>query len=218
MSYNPWNYGQSNPLIYSDPTGHIPCDTDEARIGTAETYVSRHTRQTGAVIEDVLNTYTAAGIAVQCFGLAGDIVATANSGKGIGQISDKQAETPYGEKVKDRKWWGKIVIRGSGLRCYLNHDGCTKCLTADEIKRMSDKEREKFEEEYELEPVHNQKAPAWAIIYMRRRIQLVYDACRDGFCTTRDRFIGMTGTPIGAQKAKMNIEPSGDYFIDLLVC
>ncbi len=111
MSYNPWNYVQSNPVNYIDPTGQMrwECWGENQRLATAEKYVP-------VAPGDPMTTYTAAGIAVQCWG--GDITwpwkDSEYSGVGIAQITQLQAETCYGERIPDPDDPKKQ--RGYGLR------------------------------------------------------------------------------------------------------
>jgi RHS repeat-associated protein len=109
MSYNGWNYVQSNPINFQDPTGHVrSCPwwfSDWAvkwRVNVAERYVSP--------TSDPMDTYVAAGIAIQCAG--GDEWWNPFSGAGIAQITPKQAETEWGLEIKD----DEDIIRGYGLR------------------------------------------------------------------------------------------------------
>ena len=177
MSYNFWNYVQSNPVNYTDPTGHERCWVTEydyaGRADFAEKYVSRHN-------VDELNTYTAAGIGVQCYGTDFYLSDKDNSGFGIGQITNNQVSTAYGEKVGDD--------RGYGLLCWIKKNagidtGC-ECRTEQE---MIDNYGDHFRDDYELEQVHDQKNPVWAVVYMQRRIQQVIDMCNN--CNTTDKFI-----------------------------
>lgn len=155
LSLNRWMYVEGNPVNYTDPTGNlrIGCNTDKGRIATAKKAVP-------ISFSDPLNTYTAAGIAVQCFG--GDYTWPWKdinySGLGIAQITQKEAEIAYGEPIKDpfqKDDNGRPVIRGYGL--------CTGIYDY----RPQDKD--------------------WSAEYMRRRIQMVVDKCN--FCTERDIFI-----------------------------
>lgn len=110
MSLNLWNYAQSNPVNYRDPTGNfrIICPSGWSnravrwRVDEAEKYVY-HT-------SDPMDTYTAAGIAIQCAGW--DNPFNPNSGVGIAQVSKNQAETEWGKPVFDKNG----NIRGYGLR------------------------------------------------------------------------------------------------------
>ena len=159
LSLNLWNYVEANPINYVDPTGHYrsSCNTAAKRIATAESAVPISST-------DPLNTYTAAGIAVQCFG--GDVTWPWRdinySGLGIAQITQKEAATAYGEPIKwivngvvQKDENGRPIIRGYGL------------CTGDYDYRPKDKD--------------------WSAEYMRRRIQIVVDKCK--FCTERDIFI-----------------------------
>jgi len=174
MSFDRWTYANGNPLRYIDSSGREPRElcpwwwnewAVNKRVDEAEKYVS-HT-------SNPMDTYTAAGIAIQC---AGWDRRTADSGKGAAQISDNQVETPYGVLVGDN--------RGHGLRCYIKigGNGCPECLTEQELNKK-DPERKL----YVLEGPHDQRDPKWAAIYMRRRIQLVTNRCID--CSSTDIFI-----------------------------
>ncbi len=159
LSLNRWMYVEGNPVNYVDPEGQYrwSCNTDAKRIATAKNAVPISST-------DALNTYTTAGIAVQCFG--GDITWPWNdinySGLGIAQITQKEAETAYGEPIKwivngvvQKDENGKAIIRGYGCRI----------------------------DDYDYRP----KDKDWSAQYMRRRIQLSVDKCK--FCTERDKFI-----------------------------
>ena len=123
MSYNRWMYTYGNPVNYTDPSGNfrfigcvVTADTKGAnwpqkeiddRVDEAEKYVSK--------TSDPMDTYTAAGIAVQC---AGNDAWDDYNGTGIAQISKKQATTEYGKKIttKELKGWKIVeVVRGFGL-------------------------------------------------------------------------------------------------------
>jgi hypothetical protein len=182
-------YVEGNPINSIDPSGNKPvpprgqrCSTMAERVRIAENYgIFSKT--------DFMNTYTAAGLGVQCAGnderKPGD---EANSGVGIAQVTDNQAKEAYGNIV--------IGNRGGGVRCYIKsgisskkNPPCTYCFTKDEISKMN-KEHDAsnyFAEHYFLEPVHDQTDPSWAEIYMRRRIQQAVSACKK--CTATDRFI-----------------------------
>jgi RHS repeat-associated protein len=188
MSLNHWNYVHSNPVNYTDPSGHLRwgCLTDNGRIKTAESAVPVSSI-------DPLNTYTAAGIAVQCLG--GDITYPWRdinySGLGIAQITQKEAETAYGEAIKwivkgvvQKDENGKPIIRGYGL-CTGTYD-----------YRPDDKD--------------------WSAEYMRRRIQMVADRCK--FCTERDIFIVSALAQNGPGFTIANIdEIKNRYLLDNLI-
>ncbi len=76
------------------------CDINRPRCATCSGHAVRHA------------PIYAAAIAVQCYGQALDIFAGPYDGEGIAQISKKQVEKEYGEKVMD--WLG--YVRGCGLR------------------------------------------------------------------------------------------------------
>ena len=180
MSFNLWNYVQSNPVNYTDPAGHERCSNDiNSRVAFAKKYVNR--THAGHLIRDEINTYTAGGVGVQCYGTNWNLDPH-NSGEGIAQISDNQIKTPYGEMVEGD--------RGTGLLCYIVRKaiGDIKNVTSCICKSYDEMVNEYGEGNFELEDDHDQKDPVWAVIYMRRRIQQVADAC-DNQCTSTDKFI-----------------------------
>jgi RHS repeat-associated protein len=179
MSYNKWNYVQANPINYQDPTGHVrSCPSGftswqvEWRVDVAEKHVSP--------TSDPMDTYVAAGIAIQCAG--GDEWWNPYSGLGIAQITQMQIETEWGEPIYEYNIWGNQVyqedaegnimydengepvpvIRGYGLRL--------RCPNG------------------ELEKVLNPYDANDAVILMKREIQLVTNACGNK-CTATDIFI-----------------------------
>jgi RHS repeat-associated protein len=184
LSLNKWIYVKANPINYQDPSGNyrIPCVLDAKgylhgnsgwedkhvimRVNEAEKYVRR--------TADKMDTYAAAGIAIQCAGW--DRIWDYNSGVGIAQVSQNQVEKGYGEplyvyevegnefgglEVVQAEKNGKLEIRGYGLR---------KCGLHNIL-------------ETPLDP----NDPADAVILMKRRIQLVTNACVG--CTDTDRYI-----------------------------
>ncbi len=208
MSFNQWNYVQSNPINHQDPTGNfrIPCNplftegAVKSRVDEAEKYVSS--------TSDPMDTYTAAGIAIQCAGWDGF---TANSGKGAAQISDNQADTAYGVLIGKRD-----NNRGHGLKCFIpigaQDDGsCALCKTPEEIAKMSEKDRKDFETNYVLEGAHDQTDKRWAAIYMRRRIDVVVNDCKK--CSATDKYIIAALAQNGPGFTRLNMEylPGKDY-------
>jgi len=191
MSYNMWNYGYSNPILYLDPTGHspdVPCSEYEEGVAMAEKYVSK-TDRNGHIIRDELNTYTAAGIAIQCYGLALDKFANETSGLGIAQITNNETHTAYGEQANP----------GYGLLCYIiykkvgNNIENVACSICESRKKLEKGllPGQNFDDVYHLEPPHDQTNPAWAVLYLRRRIEQVVEQCQGKGvkCDDEDRFI-----------------------------
>ncbi len=199
VSYNLWNYVQSNPVNYTDPTGHYWCSDDtSSRVNFVENNVNLSKT-------DWLNTYAAAGIGVQCHGTninkPWDYI---NSGWGPGQISLNQELKPYGQEVGED--------RGYGLRCYISIHAyltlpakdlgaCTLCKTAKEMREMDPD----YQKHYILEPPHNPNDPNWASEYMRRRIKLVTDKCIDANCSSTDIYIAAALAQNGPGFTQQNI-------------
>ena len=187
MSFNRWNYGYGNPVQYTDPTGNCSW-TENNRINTAKKSISPQPN-------DWMTTYIAAGIAIQCWGTAADKLKDPGyyNGAGIAQISQAQTEIAYGMPVDDPGqqtifgiWLRKPSRRGYGLRCYiplLSNDPCV-CKTPIEIESTPD-----FYRNYQLEEPHELTDSSWSVEYMRRRIQMVVNECKDRFCQDRDKFI-----------------------------
>jgi hypothetical protein len=128
-----------------------------------------------------MNTYTAAGIGVQCFSLD---KSNEYSGRGMAQITDKQIETEYGLIIKVGG-----DPRGSGVRCYIpvgrvDNGTCSICQTRDQMVQNYGR---LYHEYFQLENKHDQTDGYWAQIYMRRRIQQVVDHCKN--CSETDIFI-----------------------------
>lgn len=167
-----------------------------------------------------MNTYIAAGIAVQCVGI--DLLRPGdeeNSGTGMAQVSDNAAQTPYGKPIWSEDEDGKKVFRGYGLRCYIpigkfkKHPPCTLCITWAQIQAMSKSERKKFEEEYELEPIRNQDYSSSAVTFMRRRIEMAVDVCDNSFCTDKDRFIVAALAQNGPGFTTRNVDEIKDNYV-----
>ena len=187
LSLNRWMYVEGNPINYTDPSGYVSCLTTAERLETAKKYVPKSLL--GYQIKDVLNTYTAAAIAVQCYGLALDAFAGEYDGQGIGQISSKQASTPYGVAMYDDAG----DFRGHGTLCYivnktignLSNISCTVCKTEDQMIA------EYGTGNFQLEPVHDPTIPSWAVEHLRRRMKMVLDECKGNKvdCSLEDKFI-----------------------------
>jgi len=109
MSFNKWNYTLSNPTNYTDPSGEcssLPADNIKYIEKNAGSFLSK---------SNWLDTYTAAGIAVQCWA-----VSVPNNdpydGYGPAQITNKEISTPWGDIIDDGKGGDP---RGYGLLCYI---------------------------------------------------------------------------------------------------
>jgi hypothetical protein len=126
MSYNLWNYTNSNPINFTDPTGNHPADGC-GDLATALNQVnSGQPDYRGLCIvqklmkpdpNDDINTYVAAGVAIesQLYNPGTDTRDSYNNwinklfnpfdpyhtGLGICNISDKQMQTPFGEPIDE---------------------------------------------------------------------------------------------------------------------
>jgi RHS repeat-associated protein len=181
MSYNLWNYAYSNPVLHTDPTG-LCTPSPSQNINYVETIVPK---------VGWLNTYAAAGIAIQCWGMAGDS-RPGNDTWGPAQISYDQAQTIYGGRIADPSDPNNSRLqRGFGLRCYVPYGvieeigDCSICLTPDAMESRYGKDYPKY---FHLEHWHDPENTTWAVTYMKRRIKLVIDKC-DEKCTSTDIYI-----------------------------
>ena len=185
MSYNKWEYVYDDPINKTDPTGNFfgnldPCDL-ESYLGASllATWLGQLPDYRGICIAeknmdsggyDYLNTYVAAGIAVQSqwYGWVKDSRYSPKykydeTGLGCAQVSDIQMNTPYTEPIilKDNAGKpildsnGKVQIKGYGLG---------------------------------LEG-QDQMIPAVAVTAMWRRIRQVTDECTRAKCSSTDIFI-----------------------------
>ncbi len=122
MSYNRWNYTNGNPVNLTDPSGLTalpPQGCDYANPGSNAQYVESQVHNLSKSYW--LDTYTAAGLAVQCWAtvldgtpdhpmLRYDIKTnswSSNNSWGPAQVSYRQADTPMGGPTSDT------------LRCYI---------------------------------------------------------------------------------------------------
>jgi hypothetical protein len=182
---------QNNPVNATDPTGHEPClvcvipnliieaigalagwAPDNLGLQIAESYMSAR-KDPGNRSNDALNTYAAAGIAIQSeFPDAGLYRDSYASGRGIGQITDAEMATPYGKKITN---CGYECGYGIGM------------------------------------PGLNQLNPGVATVAMRRRLQVVIDACSG--CSNTDIFIasGLSQTGTSFTKGNMKDLVNGVY-------
>src|SRR5690606_2398574 len=118
---------------------------------------------------DWLNTYAMAGVAVQCW-----IEFYPNNddydGEGPGQITNKEKDTPYGDRIPDPKYPdNKKKNRGYGILCYIvtKYDEtlmesvtCTVCQTKEEMDKIFGSGN------YRQEEPHDQSEKKWAVEYM----------------------------------------------------
>jgi hypothetical protein len=188
--------------MYTDPTGHGPCVKDASRnIDYVESIMNLPEI-------DWLDTYTAAGIAVQCYGMEGDFK-PGNDTWGPAQVSYSQASYTYGERIPNPSDPNNVnEQRGFGLRCYVPYGVidelgyCSICLTEDAMKKQYGKDYRKY---FRLEHLHDPENVAWAVKYMRRRIKLVTDFCTDKGCTETDKYIAAALSQNGPGFTTLNI-------------
>jgi RHS repeat-associated protein len=206
LSLNRWMYVEGNPINLTDSSGNFPtlpsedCSTPAKRVATAKKYMP---------IGDELNTYAAAGIAVQCFGIYQDIFTNedANDGQGIGQISENQASNAWGVVIK------KPNFGGHGLLCYIVRraigDTLCVCDTEDNIKEMYPGSK------YQLEQPRPLSDSAWSAELMRRRIKIVLDKCNNNLkCTGTDRFIIAAFAQNGSGFTIFNMDNIKNHFFN----
>ena len=215
MSFNLWLYAYSNSINFTDPSGY----SARSDVECAKRYVSSYTTGQGNVIRDAMNTYTAAGIATQCWAQIYDFKNRGddNAGFGPAKISNNQASTEYGTRIGPRDH-----NRGFGLRCWLEKKAgvelCSPlCWTREE---MTKEYGGNFEEFYELEPIHDQRDPSWVAIFMRRRIEMVINDCK-GFdgqgnpfrCDEKDKFIIAALAQNGPGFTRIDISDIKDNYV-----
>ncbi len=206
LSLNRWNYTEGNPVNFTDPTGY---KTDKCEYNPSKNmdYIEKHVKPFLSTSSE-LGTYTAAGIAVQCWA-EGSVIDNNNDpydGEGPGQISDNQTSYEWEKKIDDGK-----QIRGNGLRCYivkeaLSRNGLSHVTVCECEEWVSERFRS-----YQLEDPHNQNEMIWAVEYMRRRIKVILDVCENerGGCLTTDRYIvaalAQNGTYLSSVAMKVDV-------------
>ena len=195
MTFNRWNYVQSNPTNLIDPSGYRGCTREPPSKNSEyiETNVAPFLKKW-----NWLDTYTAAGIAVQCWRDKWPWTINDDDPYGAigpGQITTKQAETPYGEYIENPKNPGhESDNRGYGLLCYIVNKAVssfavTTLCVCDNEKSIQEKvasgEYVSYREEKPLDP----STMSGAVELMKRRIKLVTDKCLAKGCSETDVYI-----------------------------
>jgi len=210
LSLNKWIYVEANPINYQDPTGkfRIPCPASwrnvravNRRVDEAEKYVQR--------TFDEIDTYVAAGIAIQCAGL--DNPLDPNSGLGIAQVSRNQAETPWGtpiyEYMNDYEEAGNLTCRH---QLYYINQGNKKPLIRGYGLRLR---REQPGEDGIIEKALDPNDPQDAVMLMKRRITLVTNACVG--CLATDIYIAAALAQNGPGFTHINMRKMGKLSPDM---
>ena len=213
LSLNRWNYVEGNPVNRMDPSGlcaYAPADN----VDEVESHVSLSK-------SDWLNTYTVAGLAMQCWATG----------------LDGTPEDPYPRRIifDENKWpevegndsWGPAQVSyeqtlqpygtGDNLRCYVLKyaPNVTFCFTQTEFEKCS------FGEHLILEPPLDPFNWQSAATLMKRRIQHALDTCKDkntgkDTCGNTDKYIiasmaqngpGFLGMDGSLRKYKDAIQP-----------
>ncbi len=202
LSFNRWMYVEGNPVNYADPTGHIPsCGFTGFFSNSSADYVDKYVELAKT---DWMNTYTAAGVAVQCWAQSYDFKQRLEnndySGLGPAKITNMEIHTPYG-----------IAVDGAdsyGLLCYIVYERlslfkyvpCTICESRKYMDNVYGSGN------YKQEDYHDQTEMKWAVEYMKRRIKLSVDACVKKGCTDTDIYIATSMAQMGTSFTKLNIE------------
>jgi RHS repeat-associated protein len=210
LSLNRWMYVEGNPVNFTDPSGNDPDEIcGYLTYYGAKNYVEKYV---DLPKWDWLNTYTAAGIALQCAGrsLDGPWSDPDYSGFGPGQITKIQIETEYGVMIPDPDDPDNNQRnRGFGLLCYVvlkankelgKYISCAVCKTRDEMDSIYGPGN------YFLETPHDRNNIKWAVEYMRRRIKIVTDACVAAGCSSTDIYIAAALAQNGSGLTKFNLD------------
>lgn len=209
LSLNRWMYVEGNPVNLTDPSGNRPrppqnyCVWDPSdNVPYVETFAK-------IPKSDWLNTYAVAGVAVQCWA---EFIYNEEpyDGEGPAQITDKENETPYGQRIPNPKDPdNEKENRGYGLLCYIvtkfdeklmENVYCTICKSKEEMDEVYGIGN------YQPETFQDQSDKAWAIELMRRRIKLVTDRCIAADCSSTDIYIAAALAQNGPGFTVFNLE------------
>jgi hypothetical protein len=192
---------EANPINKIDPSGNCSGNTPGDNVAEVESHVNLSK-------SEWLNTYTVAGLAVQCWAQGWDWRQDKNdpdASWGPAQVSYNQTHEAYGSNEKHNNL-------GDKLRCYIlksNIEATPQCFTEEQIKNCPD-----ITKLFILEPPL--KTDDWhdAAILMSRRIKHALDvACinKNGkdVCGDTDRYIIAAmaqngGGFTGGEVAKLN--------------
>jgi RHS repeat-associated protein len=202
LSLNRWNYGDGNPINRTDPTGHVPsCGFTGYFSNASANYVDKYVNLAKT---DWMNTYTAAGVAVQCWAQSYDIKQRFEknnySGLGPAKITNMEIYTPYGVAVDGADSYGLLCYIVYKRLSLFKYAPCTVCESKKYMNDMYGSGN------YKQEEYHDQTEMKWAVEYMRRRIKLSVDACIKKGCTDTDIYIAASMAQMGTSFTKLNVE------------
>jgi len=150
-----------------------------SRADAAEKYVGR------SAFGDYLNTYTAAGIGVQCWGRNYAYRDFDNSGYGIAQITNNAASTELGKPIYEYDIFGNQQYKRDG---FLNRH-IILYKNGKPIPKIRGYGLRLPCPDGGLEDILDQNIDENAVIFMKREIKLVTDICVSSGCTPTDIYI-----------------------------
>ena len=185
LSYNKWIYTEVNPINRTDPSGLMPsgprtsCSYD--RLDLNAEYVEEQVHNLSKSYW--LDTYTAAGLAVQCWATVLDGTPDypmwrpngVNDSWGPAQISYTQAETPMGGPLSD------------DLRCYVYKTIFDRSFIRSDIGCLCGSIPTQIQYYFKLEPTLDPLKWDDAATLMQRRIVHALNTCND--CRETDKYI-----------------------------